>query len=238
MKWRCAIPLAFVLSLGCIPALAATTAPGPDLEAAAVEQWESAIAALDTRNQTESHPADSILFLGSSSVRLWESIATDLAPYHPISRGFGGARFSDLAVFARRLIAPHQFRALVLFSANDVTGRPDDPTPEQVAGWFGHIVEIARATHPDALIFCVAITPTPARWDAWPKIREVNCALARECASRTNVHFIPTAHAYLGADGQPAADLFLDDGLHQNALGYRIWSAILKSHLDAWTECH
>ncbi len=237
MKWRWAIRFVFVLSLGSNPTMAATMAPGPEITATAIEQWESAIAALDARNQSESHPTDSILFVGSSSVRLWETIATDMAPYHPIQRGFGGSRFSDLAVFARRLIAPHQFRALVLFAANDVTGKPDDPAPEQVAGWFGHIVEIARATHPDALIFCLAITPTPARWDAWPKIRKVNCALAWECAARTNVHFIPTAHAYLGADGQPTVDLFLEDGLHQNALGYRIWSAILKSHLDARTGC-
>jgi hypothetical protein len=228
----------FVLSLGSNPTIAATTAPGPEIQAAAVEQWESDLAALDARNQSESHPADSVLFVGSSSVRLWDTIATDMAPYHPIQRGFGGSRFSDLAVFASRLIAPHQFQALVLFAANDVTGKPDDPSPEQVAGWFGHIVESTRATHPDALIFCLAITPTPVRWDAWPKIQEVNCALARECATRANVHFIPTAHAYLGADGQPTADLFLEDALHQNALGYRLWSAIIKSHLDARIGCH
>jgi hypothetical protein len=117
----------FVLSLGSNPTIAATTAPGPEIQAAAVEQWESDLAALDARNQSESHPADSVLFVGSSSVRLWDTIATDMAPYHPIQRGFGGSRFSDLAVFASRLIAPHQFQALVLFAANDVTGTSQQP---------------------------------------------------------------------------------------------------------------
>jgi lysophospholipase L1-like esterase len=92
---------------------------------------------------------------------------------------------------------------------------------------------VARARQPDVPIFCLEITPTPSRWAAWPKIREVNRALARECAARPDVHFIPTAHAYLGADGQPQADLFVDDRLHLNDLGYRIWSAIITSHLDA-----
>jgi lysophospholipase L1-like esterase len=233
MKWCWTFSAAVLLFLGSLRALGAATAPGPEISAAAVNQWEADIAALEARNQTESHPADSILFVGSSSFRLWETINTDMAPYHPIQRGFGGSRFSDLAVFARRLIAPHRFRALVLFAANDVTGKPDDPGPEQVAGWFGHVVETTRATHPDALIFCLAVTPTPARWDAWPRIREVNRALALECAAWTNVHFLPTAHAYLGANGQPMDDLFLEDRLHQSALGYRIWSAIIKSHLDA-----
>jgi lysophospholipase L1-like esterase len=68
---------------------------------------------------------------------------------------------------------------------------------------------------------------------AWPMIQAVNRALARECGVRTGVHFIPTARAFLGAGGQPQADLFVDDRLHLNELGYRIWSAIIKSHLDA-----
>jgi hypothetical protein len=206
--------------------------PGPE-QIAAARRWEPDLAALEARDRAESHPPDSILLVGSSSIRLWDSIVADLAPYHPIPRGFGGARFADVAVHARRLIRPHRFRALVLFAANDVTGAPDDARPEQVAAWFGHLVEVARAAQPEAPIFCLEITPTPARWAAWPKIQEVNRALARECARRPGVHFIPTAHAFLTPEGRPAADLFRDDRLHLNALGYRLWSAILKSHLDA-----
>lgn len=227
---RCAVGAWLVLA-----GMLAAAEPGPE-QIAAARRWEPDLAALEARDRTESHPPDSLLLVGSSSIRLWDSVAADLAPYHPIQRGFGGARFADVAVFARRLISPHRFRALVLFVANDVTGSPDDARPEEVAGWFGHIVEVARTVQPEAVIFCLEITPTPARWAAWPKIREVNRALARECARRPGVHFIPTARAFLTPEGRPAADLFRDDGLHLNALGYRIWSAILKSHLDARLE--
>lgn len=220
----------FALSL-----LAAVAEPGPELITAA-RRWESEIAALEVRDRTENHPPDSILLVGSSSIRLWDSIAADLAPFHPIQRGFGGARFSDVAVFARRLISPHRFRALVLFVANDVTGSPEDAQPEQVVTWFGHIVEVAQSAQPEAAIFCLEITPTAARWAAGPKIQAVNRALARECARRPGVFFIPTAHAFLTPEGRPSADLFLEDRLHLNAFGYRLWSAILKSHLDARLE--
>lgn len=208
------------------------TLPTPEQVADATRRWGADIAALEARDRSESHPPDSVLLLGSSTIRLWDTVSRDLAPYHPIPRGFGGARFSDVAVFAPRLISPHRFRALILFVANDVTGGPDDASPEQVAGWFDHIIQVARAVQPAAEIFCVEITPTPARWAAWPQIRAANRALARVCARRPGVHFIPTAHAYLDAAGQPAADLFQEDRLHLNALGYRLWSAILKSHLD------
>lgn len=222
-----------LILVGVLIARPATLVPRPAEEAAAQQRWAGEIAALEARDRAEQHPPDSILLVGSSSIRLWDTVVADLAPWHPIQRGFGGARFSDVAVFARRLIAPHRFQALVLFVANDVTGGPDDAAPEQVAGWFGYIVEVARSVQPEAAVFCLEITPTPARWAAWPKIREVNRALARECAARPGVYFVPTAHAYLTAEGRPAADLFQEDRLHLNALGYRLWSAILKSHLDA-----
>ena len=227
-------PLCLFLWLLTEAAFAVGAAPGPELQSAASRRWEQDIAALTERDARESHPADSVLFIGSSSIRLWQSIASDIAPYHPIQRGYGGAKFSDLAVFARRLIAPHRFQALVIFVSNDVTGSPEDASPDAVAGWFAYVVDVARECQPDAAIFCLEVTPTPARWAAWPKIREVNRALAAACAARPNVHFIPTAHAYLDADGQPQPDLFLDDRLHQNDLGYRLWSAMIQSHLDAW----
>jgi lysophospholipase L1-like esterase len=79
----------------------------------------------------------------------------------------------------------------------------------------------------------IAITPSQSRWEAWPRIREVNRTLAQVSAALPNVHFIPTAHAYLGPEGEPHEDLFLEDRLHLNSLGYRIWAAIIKLHLDA-----
>jgi hypothetical protein len=225
-----AIFLAFLV----IAATAVSNAipPGPALHDAATRQWQDDILALEALDRVESHPADSILFIGSSSIRIWDTIGRDMAPYHPIQRAYGGAKFSDLAVFARRLIAPHQFQALVVFVANDVTGTAEDSTPEQVAGWFGHIIEVTRAAQPNAAIFCIAVTPSPARWEAWPMIRESNRALARTCASHRDVHFIPTAHAYLDEHGLPQPDLFQEDRLHLNELGYRIWAAIILSHLD------
>ncbi len=58
------------------------------LDAAAFEPWQSdidgfapAIAEFEKLDQTEQYPDDAILFTGSSSVRLWKTIAEDVAPY-------------------------------------------------------------------------------------------------------------------------------------------------------------
>ena len=56
-----------------------------------------------------------------------------MAPYPVIQRGYGGARLSDFAVYADRIISPHPCRAIVLFVANDITGSKSDKSPREVA---------------------------------------------------------------------------------------------------------
>ncbi len=92
------IPFTLLLILTGAPGLAASESVDVEqYRAVAVERWEAEIEKLEARDKAENHPDDSILFIGSSSIRRWEDIATDMAPYHPIQRGFGGSRWSDVA---------------------------------------------------------------------------------------------------------------------------------------------
>jgi len=204
----------------------------PEQVTAARERWAADIAKVKAKDEVEKHPADAVLFLGSSSIRLWEGIAEDMAPYHPIQRGYGGARFADLVVFAEELVQPHQFRAAVVFVGNDVTGKATDATVAQVVDWWKRVVAVLRAKEPKAEIFCVEITPTPSRWAAWDKIQEVNAALKKACAEADQVHFIETASAYLNQAGEPQKEYFKSDKLHQNAAGYAVWAGLIKGELD------
>ena len=107
----------------------ATSEDTIDLEkyrAETTEKWEVAMEELDAANRAATPSDNNILFVGSSSFRLWEDMATDLTPYQTINRGFGGSKWSDLAVYADRLITPHKFRGIVLFVANDIGGKGED----------------------------------------------------------------------------------------------------------------
>ena len=199
----------------------------------AVAEWEDDIEALEAKNKTELGDEDSILLIGSSSIRLWETVAEDLAPYRTIARGYGGAKFSDVAFYARRLIQPHQFRALIVFVANDVTGGEKDASLAEIEGWVQHILSVAREHQPNAEIFLIEVTPTEKRWSAWPRIREVNALLRELSLTTPNTHFIPTAEYYLTDDRQPRPEYFGDDQLHLNREGYRRWGKIIRHHLDA-----
>ena len=101
-----------------------------------VLSWEPDIQKFEQLDKTEKYPGDAILFAGSSSIRLWTSLEKDMAPYHIIQRGYGGAHLSDFAVYAPRIFDNHKCQALVLFIANDITGSESDRTPEEVASLF------------------------------------------------------------------------------------------------------
>jgi hypothetical protein len=200
--------------------------------AAAVERWEREIVRLESKDETETHPRDSILFVGSSSILRWKEINADMAPYHPIQRGYGGAKWSDVAVFAKRLISPHAFRAVVFFVGNDISGNKTDKTPDEVAGLFAHVLGAVREHNKQAAVFYVAVTPTASRFDAWPAIKAANTAARAFCQTSPNTYFIGTESVFLDDAGEPRPELFVEDALHLNRDGYVRWAAAIKSHLD------
>ena len=199
---------------------------------AALKKWSRSIDAFDTLNTTETDPADAVLFIGSSSIRRWETMAADMAPYSTIRRGYGGAKYTDMAVFVDRIVTPHTYRAIVMFVGNGVVGKPDGHTPEMIETLTRHIVDVAHRHQPQSPFFLIEITPCQKRFDAWPKIRAVNARLREVALTTPNTYFIPTAGHYLNADGSPRSELFVSDQLHLNEAGYQLWASLIRRHLN------
>ncbi|HEX5172438.1 MAG TPA: GDSL-type esterase/lipase family protein [Cyclobacteriaceae bacterium] len=197
-----------------------------------VLQWEKDIRGFEQRDSTETDPKNAILFAGSSSIRLWSTIADDMKPYPVIQRGYGGAKFSDFAVYCKRIIYPHQFRALAIFLANDITGGDTDKKPGEVLKLFQYVVDQVRLKYKSEPIFFIQITPTNSRWKAWSEISKANDLIQSYCSKGKELYFIETADRFIGDNGKPKAELFNADQLHLNNDGYQIWSSIIKAKLD------
>ena len=195
-------------------------------------KWDKDILSFEQQDKREIDPENAILFAGSSSIRLWSTLKMDVAPYPVIQIGFGGSKFSDLAVYAEKIIYPHQFRALVIFEANDITGNTVDKSPKEVAKLFVDIVRTVRRKYADQPVFVLEITPTPSRWSVWPKIKEANRLIKESCRKLNNTYFIETSAAYLNKAGEPRSELFIKDKLHQNREGYQIWGDLVRKKLD------
>lgn len=200
-------------------------------------RWESAITAFERDDQQKTYPSDAILFVGSSSIRLWNTLAEDMAPHPIIQRGFGGAKMIDVLKYLDRILGKHSPPALVLFVANDITGNTTtDLTPGNAAQQFVVFTERVLQLLPNTEILIVAVTPTPRRWRAWPQIQALNSRLIAFCESVDRVTFIPTASLFLGSDGLPRSNLFREDKLHLSADGYRIWTTQIRRFLEPVIE--
>ena len=198
----------------------------------AVEKWEKEIKKIEARDADEKDPADAILFIGSSSIRRWDQIESDMAPYRTIQRGYGGAKYGDLAIYAKRLIQPHQYRALVIFVGNDVSGKPDDRTPSEVEALARYVVGVSKAHQPTAPVLLIEVTPTKKRFAVWEKIRHINATLREVALSTPNTYFIATADRFLDPTGNPRTDLFVNDQLHLNEMGYDRWAELIRGQLN------
>jgi glycerophosphoryl diester phosphodiesterase len=197
-----------------------------------VRSWEKDIRGFEQLDKNVSYPDDAVLFAGSSSIRLWNTLDADMAPYKIIQRGYGGSKLSDFAVYADRIFRPHKCSAIVLFVANDITGDPGDKKPEEVAKLFRSILKTIRSTHSKTPVFWIEITPTPLRWKVWPGIQKANNLIRLICESNDNTYFINTAKAFLDAEGKPDLSFFREDKLHLTPKGYEVWKQIIKKELN------
>ncbi|MEI7421006.1 MAG: GDSL-type esterase/lipase family protein [Prolixibacteraceae bacterium] len=195
-------------------------------------KFEKEIIDLEQLDKTEKYADNSILFIGSSSIRMWSTLKEDIAPYPFIQRGFGGSRTPDVVYYQKRLVYPHNFRAVVFFVGNDQTGAPNDLKQEETLHNFREMVKIIRAKYKKQPIFIIEITPCSSRWKSWAQIQQTNALLKNFCKKGKNLYFIETAQNYLNEKGEPRDELFREDHLHQNREGYKIWGKLIKDELD------
>jgi len=213
-----------LLLLVCAPTLFAAEKPPS-------QRWEKEIEAFETADRKNPPPQDAILFVGSSSIRRWKTLARDFSNHTIINRGFGGSQIADATRYADRIIIPCKPRLIVLGAgSNDINA---GKSPEQVAADFEAFVAKVRAALPDTRIAFMSINPAPVRAAQLEKQRKANQLIKQYVAAGNNLDYINIFNAFLGPDGQPREDLFVADRLHHNAAGYDVRVKITRPHLGA-----
>lgn len=208
------------------------SAPG-SLEAQAAdpepERYADAIETFTDWDAKNTSPEDAVLFVGSSSIRFW-----DTAEWFPqrtvINRGFGGSHISDVNHYVDETVLRHAPEVVVFYAGdNDVgAGKP----PEQVREDFLEFTSLVLTEQPDIEILFVAIKPSLARWSMWPEMVEANELIQDFIDRNENLHYVDVAGPMLGPDGEPIPELFVQDGLHMTDEGYEIWTDVVGRALE------
>lgn len=221
--WSPSLVLAALLLTGC------QTPPPNSLASHNSSKWEKEIAALEASATTNRPPAGCIVFVGSSSIRLWKTLAEDFPGLPVVNRGFGGSQLADSVNFAERLVIRYQPRQVVICAGgNDINA---GKAPDVVYGDFVALVTKLRTALPRVKIAYIAVAPNPARWQQVEKVKQVNSLVAAYCR-RHRLTFVDVFPLMLGPDGQPKPDIFVADRLHMNPNGYAIWREALSPHLE------
>lgn len=222
---RCLLFLAALLLSPLASADAVVDTPARDR----AEPWQADIDRFARADLAQPPPHGAIVFIGSSSIRLWESLAQDFPGVAVVNRGFGGSIIADSTRLADRILVPLAPRAIVFYAGdNDIAA---GHTPRQVREDFEGFVRTVRERLPRVPIVYVSIKPSPARLGLLDRMREANL-LVREYAVRQHaIRYVDVMTPMLDADGRPRADLFGPDHLHMNRAGYALWIPLIRSAL-------
>ncbi len=229
---RVATPVLVALSglLVLFLAACASTSPGAPAEAwqapasldpVSTTQWEADMARFTDEDARRPPPERPVVFAGSSSFRMWASLADDFPGVPVLNRGFGGSQVRDLAWHADAVAIRYRPRMVLLYAGdNDIdAGR----SPDQVLADTRVLVSRLRASLPQATIAWVSIKPSPLRIDQLPAQREANALVEAWLRTQPGTVYIDITTPMLDADGRPREELFIADRLHMNADGYAIW---------------
>jgi lysophospholipase L1-like esterase len=183
-------------------------------------RWERDIAAYEALDRDKPPPQGQILFIGSSTIRRWTTLAEDFPEHTVINRGFGGSQIVDSTHFAERIIFPYAPRLIVLRAGgNDINA---GKSPEQVFGDFKDFVTKIQGRLPATEIVFISQNPTPARIKNKDREQALNRMVKDFAAATPHVKYVEISDMVLGPDGQPREDLFVQDRLHFNAAGYKL----------------
>ena len=128
--------------------------------------------------------------------------------------------------YADRIVIPYRPRLVVVYAGdNDIAG---GRLSEQVVVEAERFVSKVRAALPDVRILFIGLKPSILRWAQVDRMRAVNTMLRAFCERDDRVAYMDVDGPMLGWDEKPRRELFVEDGLHMTAEGYRLWTVLLR----------
>lgn len=196
--------------------------------------FEAEIERFEAADRVNPPQPGGIVFVGSSSIVRWTTLASDFPGYNVINRGFGGSQLSDSVRFATRIVTPYKPKMVVLFAgSNDIN---DGKSGETVFEDYKKFVTIVHDALPDTKIVYISISPAPSRITKWPEMKKANRLIKDFDRHHKGLIFVDLFDQMLTKTGGPRPELFVQDQLHMSPLGYKIWVTAMKKILPIQDE--
>ena len=218
------LPL-LVWLLACSPQVVGQNAVNVSPTVSTRSQWEPDFAQFEAQDRARPPRPGSIVFVGSSSIRMWTTLQRDFPGVPVLNRGFGGSEAGDVAQFAERIVVPYKPPVVVFYAGdNDLAA---GKTPQQVLAAFQSFVGTMHQKLPGTRVVFVSIKPSIARWNIVDKMRQANILVRNYTRTDSKLVYVDVFTPMLDASGKPRPELYREDGLHMTPAGYGIWRDLI-----------
>ncbi len=176
-----------------------------------------------------SFPKNSVLFVGSSSIRYWYT--SNYFPELPIiNRGFGGSHISDINYFINETVLKYKPQIIVFYAGdNDIS---NGKSAQNVLDNYITFTNLVNKILPKTEIIFISIKPSIKRWYLWNIMKKANQLIRTYSNEKPYLYYLDIATPMFKGDGFPNDLLFESDSLHLNNKGYDLWVRELKPLLN------
>lgn len=186
------------------------------------------IKAFRTQDSIKQPQDGMLLFIGSSSFRMWKTIKEDFHNENILNRAFGGATLEDLIYWQKDVVLKYKPKKIFIYCGENDLAVSEMNTPEVVFERFKTLHTTLRKQFPETPIVFVSIKPCVLRWALKDKMMVANVLISNYLKQDKKAVFVNIWNKML-VNGEPMKDIFIADNLHMNAKGYAIWTKELNA---------
>ena len=174
-----------------------------------------------------------VLFIGSSSIRMWNSVHRDFPELDIIHRGFGGSTSADVLTYFDKIVAPYKPSAVVYYEGdNDV---PQSMPVTQIVANMKEFVEKFHQLNPESKVFILTPKPAIARKNYWGRYLELHKEMKKMLSGYDFAYYVDVATPMLTPSGDFREELYIEDGVHMNEKGYAVWKEVLLESMKQFS---
>ena len=177
-------------------------------------------------------PKKGILFIGSSSIRIWTDLESRFQGKPIIRRGVGGCELWQLVdYYTPYILFPYKPAKIFIYAGeNDIAaGR----NAGFVADEFKKLWKMINGQLPAAKIYYMSIKPSPSRAKYYSEVAKANELIKTYLLNKPNSTFIDVSTVILkSGSSRPDSSLFRADYLHLNSKGYDKWQKVLEPYVN------